>query len=281
MPRRAAPTARSMSPGEPAGVLPITSSVAGETTSMVSDVAGATRYRPRCTAPCECPSCPPPKLGRPPGYRRPPWRPMRNGPGRARPAKRRRPTAAELETARRPAHPRCRRGRPRRCSSAGSTPACGRAPSDTTSCIPETGFGRCSTAPASPRSSSIRRRIAGCSNSGLGITNLVPRVTARASEHGADELRAGGRSRTRKVRRLAPRAVAFVGIGAYRTALSRPRARIGEQPEAMGRSRVWALPNPSGLQAHYQMDDLVAAYGALRRAVRPRTSSLPTGRRPA
>ena len=104
---------------------------------------------------------------------------------------------------------------------------------------------------------------------GLGITNLVPRVTARASELGADELRAGGRSLTRKVRRLAPRAVAFVGIGAYRTALSRPRARIGEQPEAMGRSRVWALPNPSGLQAHYQMDDLVAAYGALRRSVRP------------
>ncbi|HUA94303.1 MAG TPA: G/U mismatch-specific DNA glycosylase [Acidimicrobiales bacterium] len=104
---------------------------------------------------------------------------------------------------------------------------------------------------------------------GLGITNLVPRVTARASELGTDELRAGGRSLARKVRRLSPRAVAFVGIGAYRIALKRPRAQVGEQPEAMGSSAVWALPNPSGLQAYYQMEDLVAAYAELRRSLRP------------
>ena len=104
---------------------------------------------------------------------------------------------------------------------------------------------------------------------GLGITNLVPRVTARASELGTDELRAGGRTLTRKVHRLSPRAVAFVGIGAYRTALARPRAQVGEQPEEMGSSAVWALPNPSGLQAHYRTQDLVAAYAELRRSVRP------------
>lgn len=101
---------------------------------------------------------------------------------------------------------------------------------------------------------------------GLGITNLVRRASAAASELSADELRAGAAALERKAARWRPRFVAFVGMQAYRTAFRRPRASIGPQPEPLGRAAVWLLPNPSGLQAHYQLPDMVAAFAALRAA---------------
>lgn len=103
---------------------------------------------------------------------------------------------------------------------------------------------------------------------GLGITNLVPRSTATAAELTRDELRLGARRLERTVRRWKPGFVAVVGMGAYRTAFDRPKATIGEQPARLADARVWLLPNPSGLQAHYQFDDLVAAFAELRRASR-------------
>ncbi|HEX2609574.1 MAG TPA: G/U mismatch-specific DNA glycosylase, partial [Gemmatimonadales bacterium] len=77
---------------------------------------------------------------------------------------------------------------------------------------------------------------------GIGITNLVARATAAASDLTDAELRAGRRRLERKVRRYTPRWVAVVGIGAYRTAFDRPRAVIGPQPERLHRSRLWVLP---------------------------------------
>lgn len=102
---------------------------------------------------------------------------------------------------------------------------------------------------------------------GLGITNLVPRSSATAAELTRDELRQGGRRLVRTVNHWQPRFVAIVGMGAFRTAFDRPRAGIGEQLEPIGATRVWLLPNPSGLQAHYQFDELVAAFGTLNEAV--------------
>lgn len=100
----------------------------------------------------------------------------------------------------------------------------------------------------------------------LGITNLVNRATATAAGVGDEELRAGARRLERKVRRYGPRFVALLGLSAYRTAFGRRAAAIGEQPERIGSTRVWLLPNPSGLNAHYQLADLAAAFGELRRA---------------
>lgn len=105
--------------------------------------------------------------------------------------------------------------------------------------------------------------------SGLGITNLVARTTASAADVSADELRRGSDALERKVRRLRPRAVAFLGLGAYRTAFGRRHAEPGLQPERIGAAAVWVLPNPSGLQAHYQLDALVELFGALRLATEP------------
>ena len=99
---------------------------------------------------------------------------------------------------------------------------------------------------------------------GLGITNLVARATATAEELTAGELAAGGRRLARKVRRLRPAVVAFLGMTAYRTAFGRKDAGLGPQPHAIGTSRLWVLPNPSGLNAHYQLADLARVFAPLR-----------------
>jgi len=103
---------------------------------------------------------------------------------------------------------------------------------------------------------------------GLGITNLVARSTARADELSVDEMRAGVDPLRRLVRQWHPPYVAFLGISTYRVAFGLPRAKVGPQPEAFEGSRVWVLPNPSGLNAHYQQPQLTAAYAALARAAR-------------
>jgi TDG/mug DNA glycosylase family protein len=102
---------------------------------------------------------------------------------------------------------------------------------------------------------------------GIGITNLVARATTAASDLTDAELRAGRRRLERKVRRYTPGWVAVVGIGAYRTAFDRPRAIIGRQPELLHRSRLWVLPNPSGLNANHQIAELTQAFEALRCAI--------------
>lgn len=102
----------------------------------------------------------------------------------------------------------------------------------------------------------------------LGITNMVRRTTATAAELTREELRRGAVTLERKVRRVSPKAVALLGLGAYRTAFGRSSAILGLQPECLGGRPVWVVPNPSGLQAHYGLERIVAELAALRRAVR-------------
>jgi TDG/mug DNA glycosylase family protein len=102
---------------------------------------------------------------------------------------------------------------------------------------------------------------------GYGITNLVARATATADELTEEELIAGGRRLRRKVRQYGPAVVAFLGITAYRTALDRKDAVLGRQPERLGESVLWVLPNPSGLNAHYRLADLARLFAELRQAL--------------
>ena len=104
---------------------------------------------------------------------------------------------------------------------------------------------------------------------GIGMTNLVNRATATAAELGQAELLTGAAHLRESVRSHRPAAVAVVGISAYRVAFEAPRAVIGRQPEPLEGSLLWVLPNPSGLNAHYQLDRLIQAYAELRRAVGP------------
>jgi TDG/mug DNA glycosylase family protein len=99
---------------------------------------------------------------------------------------------------------------------------------------------------------------------GCGITNLVARETASAVVLGGDELRAGRRALERKVRRYRPAWIAILGVTAYRTAFDDPRARVGLQERRLAGARVWVLPNPSGLNAHYQIADLQRSFRELR-----------------
>ncbi len=101
-------------------------------------------------------------------------------------------------------------------------------------------------------------------DAGCGITNLVPRTTAAASELSPAELRAGGRALERKLERYRPNWVAVLGIGAYRAAFGSTRAAVGRQPELLGGTSVWLLPSPSGLNANHQLPDLVAEFRRLR-----------------
>jgi TDG/mug DNA glycosylase family protein len=103
---------------------------------------------------------------------------------------------------------------------------------------------------------------------GIGITNLVNRATARADELTDDEIRAGVPRLEATVRRWHPRSVAILGITAYRTAFRRPKAVIGPQPEPLAGAALWVLPNPSGLNAHYQQPALSAEYAKLAGTVR-------------
>jgi TDG/mug DNA glycosylase family protein len=103
----------------------------------------------------------------------------------------------------------------------------------------------------------------------LGITNLCARTTARAEDLRASELLAGARTLARKVARYRPEAVAFLGIGAFRLAFARPHALPGPQADDLAGAAVWVLPNPSGLNAHYGLPELVRRFGQLRACRNP------------
>ena len=102
---------------------------------------------------------------------------------------------------------------------------------------------------------------------GYGITNVVARSSAAADELSAEELSAGARRLVAKVRRYHPHVLAVLGVGAYRSAFRRPRAVLGRQPEKIGDTEVWVLPNPSGRTAYYQASDLARLFRELREAV--------------
>jgi TDG/mug DNA glycosylase family protein len=99
---------------------------------------------------------------------------------------------------------------------------------------------------------------------GLGLTNLVARATARADELTAEELAAGGKRLVAVVDEYRPHTVAIVGITAYRVAFGVPQAVIGPQDERIGDAKLWVLPNPSGLNAHFQLNAVAAQFRELR-----------------
>jgi TDG/mug DNA glycosylase family protein len=97
-----------------------------------------------------------------------------------------------------------------------------------------------------------------------GITNIVERATASADELQTKELRKGAKELVKKVLQYKPEYLAVVGVTAYRIAFAAPKAKIGLQNETIGRTIVWVLPNPSGLNAHHQLPDLVKSFQELR-----------------
>ena len=103
---------------------------------------------------------------------------------------------------------------------------------------------------------------------GYGVTNIADRATARADQLTTEELIAGHQQLAAKVEHYRPKVLAVLGISAYRTAFAQPKATIGRQSDSIHDAIVWVLPNPSGLNAHYQVADLARSYQELLIAVR-------------
>ncbi|MBD1912082.1 MULTISPECIES: G/U mismatch-specific DNA glycosylase [unclassified Leptolyngbya] len=104
---------------------------------------------------------------------------------------------------------------------------------------------------------------------GYGITNIADPATARADELTLEDLRTGQRQLTEKVLHYKPRVLAVLGVSAYRTAFSQPKTGMGLQAETIGETAIWILPNPSGLNAHYQLPELAVVYRELLEACKP------------
>ena len=103
-------------------------------------------------------------------------------------------------------------------------------------------------------------------NAGIGISNVVSQATAAAAELTREDFIKGGELLAGKVKRFRPSIVAILGVGAYRQAFNQPKATVGEQAERIHDARVWVLPNPSGLNANYQLPELVKLFKDLRAA---------------
>jgi TDG/mug DNA glycosylase family protein len=101
---------------------------------------------------------------------------------------------------------------------------------------------------------------------GLGITNVADRPTARADQLAAAELVDGGTRLRAVVQRLRPAWLAVVGVTAYRVAFADPAAVVGRQVTTLGDTRIWVLPNPSGLNAHWTLPAIIEQFAQLRAA---------------
>jgi len=105
---------------------------------------------------------------------------------------------------------------------------------------------------------------------GCGITNVVPVASAGADSLTRDQYVSGGKKLIEKVKKYRPGVLAVLGVGAYRIAFAEPDATVGPQPHTIGPTKLWILPNPSGLNAHYQPAALAKEFARLRREVKRR-----------
>lgn len=103
---------------------------------------------------------------------------------------------------------------------------------------------------------------------GYGITSFCKRTTATAAELSNEEIVQGGENLVKKTEKYTPQFLAVLGIGAYRTAFNQPKAKLGLQSEIIGKTKIWLLPNPSGLNAHYQLNDLAKLFSELKKAIK-------------
>jgi TDG/mug DNA glycosylase family protein len=102
---------------------------------------------------------------------------------------------------------------------------------------------------------------------GYGITNVVDHATAAADELTDEDYRAGGRRLVKKIERYKPKVLAVLGVGAYRIAFGRKDAKVGRQADRIAETEIWVLPNPSGLNAHFQKREMANVFRLLREGV--------------
>jgi TDG/mug DNA glycosylase family protein len=104
---------------------------------------------------------------------------------------------------------------------------------------------------------------------GCGVTTVVRRPTAGAGEVVSNEFRAGGVVLRERIEEYAPRNIAFLGKAAFAAIMQKREVSWGGQPDTFAGAAVWILPNPSGRNRSFSLADLIDAYSALRRGLRP------------
>lgn len=103
---------------------------------------------------------------------------------------------------------------------------------------------------------------------GIGMTNLIPRATPGIDTLRREEYMAGARTLRRRIRRVKPEMVAFVGVTLFRSVFARPAGQpvaLGPQEERIEGARVFVLPNPSGRNANFSYAEMLDAFARLRR----------------
>lgn len=105
---------------------------------------------------------------------------------------------------------------------------------------------------------------------GYGITNIVPRPTPGIDTIEPHEYVAGRVKLRRKISRYQPAVVAMVGVTVFRAMFPERKGPValGTQPETIGMTEVFVLPNPSGRNANFSYDEMLAAFRALRRRIK-------------
>ena len=101
---------------------------------------------------------------------------------------------------------------------------------------------------------------------GIGMTNLIPRATPGIDTLRREEYVAGARTLRRKIRRVKPEVVAFVGVTLFRSVFGRRTGQpvaLGPQDDRIEGARVFVLPNPSGRNANFTYAEMLDAYRAL------------------
>ena len=102
---------------------------------------------------------------------------------------------------------------------------------------------------------------------GCGITAVVGRPTRRADEVLPEEFLKARLGFETKIRRYAPRSIAFLGKRALSTMIGQPDVEWGQHATGFAGTMTWVLPNPSGLNKSFSLDALVAAYSEFRTAL--------------
>lgn len=100
-------------------------------------------------------------------------------------------------------------------------------------------------------------------NFGYGLTTAVARPTVRADEVSKEEFEHSFEIFQEKIAHYQPKYIAFLGKPAYAIFSGKKQITWGKQSEKIQNATVWVLPNPSGLNRGFNIENLIAHYKEL------------------
>jgi TDG/mug DNA glycosylase family protein len=102
---------------------------------------------------------------------------------------------------------------------------------------------------------------------GYGLTTAVARATARADELSKEEFDNSIEAFKVNMTHFQPKYIVFLGKPAYMAFSGKKKISWGHQAEDGFGATVWVVPNPSGLNRGFTLNDLVTYYSELYLAI--------------